>query len=377
MANSAEFPSLVDDWMFLGVGDLAPVDHVDEINHDPLGTHLNRTQGSIGENFVDDLFQEISQSSTDPAVGLDHELLTFSNSDQETCESTSCLSVFEASQPSASIGDVSTATSEDEGYVSLDQCSASLGDLLGPEDFNALLDTLTQALPPDVLTSPVVLDDACTNLSQYTTVDNSPSIEPDEIKAKTAITGSTSSSIETTKPDISYIELVAKAIMASPDNSVLLGDIYRWIEDTYPHYKHTKNSWRNSIRHNLSVNECFVKGKRVRNGRGFYWSIHPSCIDAFKNDDFDRRKARRQVQQCNRAFSSALEELNQLKRNTVTSGRHANYPIASNTQNSCNSSQLHLPSTSTPVRTQAADPGHRYQYTNAYHNYTPVYPGWY
>jgi Forkhead domain len=55
------------------------------------------------------------------------------------------------------------------------------------------------------------------------------------------------------------------------------------------------NRWRNSIRHNLSLNDCFVKAGRSANGKGHYWAIHPANLDDFKKGDFRRRKAQRKV----------------------------------------------------------------------------------
>ena len=98
------------------------------------------------------------------------------------------------------------------------------------------------------------------------------------------------------KPCDSYIAMISKAIMASNEGRLLLGDIYKHIRDNYPYYLTAKNSWKNSVRHNLSTNECFIKCGRARNGKGYYWGIHAACLQAFQTGDFDRRQARRQVQ---------------------------------------------------------------------------------
>lgn len=50
-----------------------------------------------------------------------------------------------------------------------------------------------------------------------------------------------------------------------------------------------------SIRHNLSLNECFVKVGRAENGKGNYWAVHPACIDDFSKGDYRRRQARRRA----------------------------------------------------------------------------------
>ncbi|ESP05424.1 hypothetical protein LOTGIDRAFT_99434, partial [Lottia gigantea] len=94
------------------------------------------------------------------------------------------------------------------------------------------------------------------------------------------------------KPPLSYIALISMAILDSADKQTLLGDIYQFIMDKFPYYNNKGKAWRNSIRHNLSLNECFIKSGRAENGRGNFWSIHPACIEDFSKGDFRRRKAR-------------------------------------------------------------------------------------
>ncbi|GFR71355.1 forkhead box protein I1 [Elysia marginata] len=63
------------------------------------------------------------------------------------------------------------------------------------------------------------------------------------------------------KPTMSYIALIAKAILESDQRRLNLGSIYHWIEKHYPFYKNKGQGWRNSVRHNLSLNDCFIKYK--------------------------------------------------------------------------------------------------------------------
>ncbi|XP_017853523.1 uncharacterized protein LOC108607349 [Drosophila busckii] len=100
---------------------------------------------------------------------------------------------------------------------------------------------------------------------------------------------------EEPKPQHSYIGLIAMAILSSSDIKLVLSDIYQYILDNYPYFRTRGPGWRNSIRHNLSLNDCFIKSGRSANGKGHYWAIHPANMEDFRKGDFRRRKAQRKV----------------------------------------------------------------------------------
>ncbi|XP_034240191.1 fork head domain-containing protein FD4-like, partial [Thrips palmi] len=96
------------------------------------------------------------------------------------------------------------------------------------------------------------------------------------------------------KPPYSYISLTAMAIWSSPDKMLPLSEIYRFITTRFPYYRRNTQRWQNSLRHNLSFNDCFIKVPRRpdRPGKGAYWTLHPKALDMFENGSFLRRRKR-------------------------------------------------------------------------------------
>ncbi|KAJ1213566.1 hypothetical protein NDU88_001200 [Pleurodeles waltl] len=97
------------------------------------------------------------------------------------------------------------------------------------------------------------------------------------------------------RPPYSYSALIAMAIQSAPERKLTLAQIYQYVADNFPFYKKSKAGWQNSIRHNLSLNDCFKKVPRDEDdpGKGNYWTLDPNCEKMFDNGNFRRKRKRR------------------------------------------------------------------------------------
>ena len=86
------------------------------------------------------------------------------------------------------------------------------------------------------------------------------------------------------KPAISFACLIGMAIMDSPHQRLTVSEVYDWMKKAFPYFSsHSAGTgWKNSVRHNLSLNKHFVKQVRKdcpeTGGKGSYWCIRPESI---------------------------------------------------------------------------------------------------
>ncbi|KAJ8279899.1 hypothetical protein COCON_G00069650 [Conger conger] len=93
------------------------------------------------------------------------------------------------------------------------------------------------------------------------------------------------------KPPYSYIALIVMAIQSSPTKRLTLSEIYQFLQARFPFFRGSYQGWKNSVRHNLSLNECFIKLPKGlgRPGKGHYWTIDPASEFMFEEGSFRRR----------------------------------------------------------------------------------------
>lgn len=100
------------------------------------------------------------------------------------------------------------------------------------------------------------------------------------------------------KPPSSYIAMISSAILSSPEKKMTLADINDHLMSNYECFRGEYQGWKNSVRHNLSFNKCFVKINRnpLRPwAKDNYWKLDLDLLEEYlmENGEFRRRRKRR------------------------------------------------------------------------------------
>ncbi|KAI4881280.1 hypothetical protein NFI96_032541, partial [Prochilodus magdalenae] len=118
-------------------------------------------------------------------------------------------------------------------------------------------------------------------------------IHPDLVSQETSPKGKKGNSglRRPEKPPYSYIALIVMAIQSAPAKRLTLSEIYQFLQARFSFFRGSYQGWKNSVRHNLSLNECFIKLPKGlgRPGKGHYWTIDPASEFMFEEGSFRRR----------------------------------------------------------------------------------------
>ncbi|XP_071238670.1 forkhead box protein N3-like isoform X1 [Salvelinus alpinus] len=97
----------------------------------------------------------------------------------------------------------------------------------------------------------------------------------------------------TCKPPYSFSCLIFMAVEDAPSKRLPVKEIYNWILEHFPYFANAPTGWKNSVRHNLSLNKCFKKVDKDRSqsiGKGSLWCIDPeyrqNLIQALKKTPY-------------------------------------------------------------------------------------------
>ncbi|XP_075905346.1 forkhead box protein P2-like [Nelusetta ayraudi] len=84
------------------------------------------------------------------------------------------------------------------------------------------------------------------------------------------------------RPPFTYATLIRQAIVEASDTQLTLNQIYTWFTRTFAYFRRNAATWKNAVRHNLSLHKCFV---RVENVKGAVWTVD--------EEEFQKRRSQR------------------------------------------------------------------------------------
>lgn len=61
-----------------------------------------------------------------------------------------------------------------------------------------------------------------------------------------------------------------QSIIEAPERQLTLNEIYNWFTTTFCYFRRNAATWKNAVRHNLSLHKCFM---RVENVKGAVWTV--------------------------------------------------------------------------------------------------------
>ncbi|XP_062860652.1 forkhead box protein M1 isoform X2 [Trichomycterus rosablanca] len=94
------------------------------------------------------------------------------------------------------------------------------------------------------------------------------------------------------RPPYSYMAMIQFAINSNENRRMTLKEIYNWIEDHFPYFRNVaKPGWKNSIRHNLSLHDMFVR-ETTPDAKISFWTIKPEANRCLTLDQVYKQQKR-------------------------------------------------------------------------------------
>lgn len=72
------------------------------------------------------------------------------------------------------------------------------------------------------------------------------------------------------RPPFTYAALIRQAINEARGRQLTLNEIYNWFQANFAFFRRNAATWKNAVRHNLSLHKCF---SRVENVKGAVWTV--------------------------------------------------------------------------------------------------------
>ncbi|XP_071353008.1 forkhead box protein N1 [Trachinotus anak] len=153
------------------------------------------------------------------------------------------------------------------------------------------------------------------------------------------------------KPIYSYSILIFMALKSSKTGSLPVSEIYSFMTEHFPYFKTAPDGWKNSVRHNLSLNKCFEKVEN-KNGnssrKGCLWALNPAKVEKMqeelhkwrRKDPITVRRSMARPEDLDRLLGQRPDKLRSLPPYTSPAHLSRVAPVYSTTSSSCSPPQL-------------------------------------